>query len=68
MWIDIDGNGTRFLNIDRAAMVVIDKDENSMKVYESLNGLFDSRFFEDINANEIIEQLRGTGNGRTEND
>lgn len=68
MWIDIDGSGTRFLNIDRAAMVVIDKDENSMKVYESLNGLSDSRFFEDINANEIIEQLRGTGNGRTEND
>ena len=67
MWIDIDGDGTRFLNLNRATMVCIDKDDNSMKVYESLNGIFDNRTFEGINTNKIIKLLRGADNGRAEN-
>ena len=68
MWIDLDGDGTRFLNIDKASMVAVDKDDDSMKVYESLTGINDCRIFCGINANKIIEQLRGRDNGRAENE
>lgn len=61
MWIDIDGDGTRFLNLDRASMVVVDRGDNSMKVYENLTGIKNSRVFNGINASEIIERLRYTG-------
>ena len=69
MWIevDVDGNGTKFLNLNRVTMVVINKDDNSMIAYESLNGVSDNRLFKGINANALIEQLRDTGKGGENN-
>lgn len=55
MWIDVDGNGTRFLNINRITMISIDKDDNSMVV------CFDGenyKYFKDVDAVGIIEQFR----------
>ena len=67
MWIDIGGDGTRFLNSDKVAMIAADRDDNSLAIYGHINGT-DCNFFRDVDVNRIIEQLRGTGNGRAENE
>ena len=55
MWIDVDGNETRFLNIDRIVMISIDKDDNSMFVY--LDGE-NCKYFKNVDIARIIEQFR----------
>lgn len=55
-----------FLNTDKVAMIATDRDDNSLAIYGHINGT-DCNFFRDVDVNRIIEQLRGTDNGRTEN-
>jgi hypothetical protein len=55
-----------FLNTDKVAMIATDRDDNSLAIYGHINGT-DCNFFRYVDVNRIIEQLRGTGNGRTEN-
>ena len=55
-----------FLNTDKVAMMATDSDDNSLAIYGHINGT-DCNFFRDVDVNRIIEQLRGTDNGRTEN-
>ena len=55
-----------FLNADKVAMIAADRDDNSLAIYGHINGT-DCNFFCDVDVNRIIEQLRGTDNGRTEN-
>jgi hypothetical protein len=56
-----------FLNTDKVAMIATDRDDNSLAIYGHINGT-DCNFFRDVDVNRIIEQLRGTDNGRTENE
>lgn len=54
-----------FLNTDKVALIATDRDDNSLAIYGHINGT-DCNFFRDVDVNRIIEQLRGTDNGRTE--
>ena len=56
-----------FLNTDKVAMIATGRDDNSLAIYGHINGT-DCNFFRDVDVNRIIEQLRGTDNGRAEND
>ena len=55
-----------YVNTDKVAMIATDRNDNSLAIYGHINGT-DCNFFRDVDVNRIIEQLRGTGNGRTEN-
>ena len=56
-----------FLNTDKVAIVATDREDNSLAIYGHINGT-DCNFFRDVDVNRIIEQLRGTDNGRAENE